>query len=367
MKKIILPIATLAGTIIGVGLFSLPYAASKVGLPIMIGWFVLLGILVIIVHLFYAEVALNTPDFKRFPGFVSYHLGKRWQKLAYITTVGGLLGAILAYLIIGGEFLTQICQPIFGGGGLRYGIIYFLVGSLVILAGLRMVSQIELIGLVLFFLILIGIFIRGLPYFKIDNLFPQPDLSKIFLPYGLILFSLWGAALIPEIEEMLRGHKELFKKVILISFLIPLLVYLFFIITILGITGKQTTPSALPGLKSFLGDGIVTLTLIFGLITTFTSFISLGMTLKKVLIFDFKISPLKSWLITCFLPFFVYFLGFKNLVSLLSFLGGVFLGIDGILMLLMYKKIKPEKKNLVYFLSLIFVLGIIYELIYSFR
>jgi len=72
-------------------------------------------------------------------------------------------------------------------------------------------------------------------------------------------------------------------------------------------------------------------------------------------------------LITCFVPFFFYFLGVKNFISLISFLGGVFLGIDGILMLLMYRKIKPKRKNLVWLLSLIFVGGIIYEIIYFLR
>jgi len=58
-------------------------------------------------------------------------------------------------------------------------------------------------------------------------------------------------------------------------------------------------------------------------------------------------------------------LGVKNFISLISFLGGVFLGIDGVLMLLMYRKIKPKKAKLVWFLSLIFIGGIIYEIIYT--
>ncbi|MGB9911145.1 MAG: aromatic amino acid transport family protein [Microgenomates group bacterium] len=366
-KSLIYPITTLAGTIIGVGLFSLPYAGAKVGLPILIGWFLVLGALAITIHLFYGEIAKKTPDYKRFPGFVAFHLGKKWQRLAYITTIGGLLGAILAYLIIGGEFLTEICQPIFGGGELKYGTLYFLLGALVILIGVRLIAQIELVGLILFLLILLAIFIKGLPYFKLVNLFPSPDFSQIFLPYGLILFSLWGAALVPEIEEMLKEEKKLLNKVIFISLLIPLIIYLFFVITILGITGKETTPSALPGLKNYLGDGVVTLTLIFGLVTTFTSFISLGLTLKRVFSYDLKIPSFVSWLITCFVPYFFYFIGIKNFISLISFLGAVFLGIDGVLILLMYKKINPAKKNLVYLLSLVFIFGVIYEFIYFWK
>jgi len=365
MKKLIYPITTLTGTIIGVGLFSLPYAASKVGLLLLLGWFAILGALVILIHLFYGKVALKTPDYKRFPGFAQYYFGKKGKNLALITTVGGLLGAILAYIIIGGEFLTQLFQPTYGRGELFYTSIYFFVGATLILFGIKAIAKVEFWGLVFFLIILLGIFIHGLPFFKLANLFPKPQFSFVFLPYGLILFSCWGAALIPEIEEMLGKEKKLLGKVIVVSLLLAMGIYLLFTIAILGITGQKTTPSALPGLKSFLGNGVVTLTLFFGLLTTFTSFISLGLTLKRVLSFDLGLSEFKAWLITCFVPFFFYFLGMKNFISLISFLGGVFLGIDGVLMLLMYRKIKPKKEKLVWLLSLIFIGGIIYEVIYT--
>ncbi|MGB9706821.1 MAG: aromatic amino acid transport family protein [Microgenomates group bacterium] len=359
------PVATLAGTIIGVGLFALPYTASKVGLPIMLGWFGVLGVLAILIHLFYGEVALKTPDYRRFPGFANHYFGKKGKKIALVTTIGGLLGAILAYLIIGGEFLTQIFQPHFGQGELFYTLVYFLAGATLIFFGIKAIAKIEFWGLVGFLLILLGIFIRGLPHFKVVNLFPKPQFSFLFLPYGVILFSLWGAALIPEVEEMLGKEKKLLGKVIFISLLVAIFIYLFFTITILGITGPATTPSALPGLKSFLGDGVVILTLCFGLLTTFTSFISLGLTLKRVLSYDLGFSETKAWTITCFGPFFLYFLGVKNFISLISFLGAVFLGIDGILILLMYKKIKPKRAKLALLLSFLFIAGIAYEIIYS--
>lgn len=362
MGKLIYPVATLAGTTIGVGLFALPYVASKVGLGAMLAWFGVMGTIAILIHLFYGEIALKTPDFKRFPGIVGYHLGERGKKIAYLATIGGLLGAILSYLIVGGEFLTQIFQPYYGKGELFYSLIYFATGALLILLGIKAISQIEFFGLIGFLLILGGIFFRGMPYFKIANLFPKPDLSQIFLPYGVILFSLWGTALIPEVEEMLGKEKKLLPRVIFLSLMAAILVYLFFTLTILGITGEKTTPSALPGLKNFLGDGVVILTLIFGLVTTFTSFISLGLTLKRVLNFDLGWGEGRAWATTCFVPFFIYFLGVKNFVSLISFLGTVFLGIEGILILLIYRKIKPEKKGVVWLLLLVLITGIVYEL-----
>ena len=361
--KLIYAIATLSGTIIGVGLFALPYITLKVGFWVMLGYFLVLGSLVILVHLFFGELALKTPDLKRLPGFAKFHLGKWGEKTAFLSSILGIFGAILAYIIVGGEFLTELLSPIFGGGNLVWTLFYFSLGAALIFFGIKAISKIEFWGLVLFFIILIAIFFRGQTFLKIENLFPSPDFSQLFLPYGAILFSLWGAALIPEVEEMLRERKKLLKILIPISILIPIFVYLFFIYLILGITGSQTTESALTGLRNFLGDRIVSLGLFFGVLTTFTSFIALGLTLKKVFWYDLKIDKNLSWAITCFIPLALFLIGIKSFIPVIVFVGGAMLGIDGILILLMYRKINP-KKILIYPLFLVLLLGIIYEIIY---
>jgi len=371
LKKIIYPLSTLSGTIIGVGLFSLPYITLKVGFWVIVGYFLILGSLVILVHLFYGELALKTPDYRRLPGFAKFHLGNFGEKIAFISTILGIFGAILAYLIVGGEFLTELFSPLFGGGNLFWTIVYFLAGAILIFLGIKAISKIEFWGLILFFVVLILIFLRGKYLINVENLLPpisnfQFQISNFFLPYGVILFSLWGAALIPEVEEMLGvdpPRKKLIGKIIFISILVPIIVYLFFIYLILGITGAQTTESALTGLRNVLGDGIVSLALFFGVLTTFTSFIALGLTLKKVFCYDLKIEKNLAFAITCFVPLILFLIGVRQFIPVIAFVGGIMLGIDGILILLMYRKIKP-KQILVYPLFLILFGGIIYEIIY---
>jgi amino acid permease len=102
LKTSVLAISILSGTIIGVGIFSLPYITLKVGFPIMLGYFLVLGSLVVLVHLFFGELALRTPDFKRFPGFAKFYLGHWGEKISLVTIIFGIFGAILAYLIVGG-------------------------------------------------------------------------------------------------------------------------------------------------------------------------------------------------------------------------------------------------------------------------
>jgi tyrosine-specific transport protein len=378
LKKIILPIAVISGTIIGVGLFSLPYIASKTGYVAMLGYFLVLGIISILIHLFFGELSLATPDFKRLPGFAKVHLGEWAKKITMFSTVFGISGAILAYLIVGGEFLSSMFSPNFGGSNYFYSYVYFFLGAALIFFGIKAIAKIEFWSLVLFFLILLAIFVRGNSLVNAANFTAFPfnlktgfSLSDLFLPYGPILFSLWGASLIPEAEEMLKGNKNLLKRVIVISSVIPIIIYLFFIYLIWGITGPLTTESALTGLKLYLGDGIVNMALFLGFLTTFTSFIALGLTLKKILWYDFGFSKNMAWFLTCFVPLGFFALGFQSFISVIGLVGAIGLGIDGILILLMYRKLllkrqRTKKSLLVFPLIFVFVFGIIYELIYFF-
>lgn len=369
IKKIIYSVSVLSGTIIGVGIFSLPYIASKVGISVFLGYFLVLGMLVILVHLFFGKVALRTPDFKRLPGFAEFYLGKWGKFFALISIIFGLFGSILAYLIIGGRFLTEIFSPFFGGSEFLYTLFYFIFGAFLIYYGIRIVSKIEFLGLLLFLGILILIFFQNRELIQFNNLLfkkPSTRFADLFLPYGPVLFSLWGAALIPELEEGLGNFRQLLKKIIPVAVLVSIFVYLFFVFLILGITGSQTTESALTGLKNFLDRKTFSFLLFFGAVSTFTSFIALGLTLKKVFWYDLKIPHSISWTITCFLPFFLYLIGIKSFIPVISFVGAVMLGIEGILILLMYGKIESNKKKKIgaLSLSLLFLGGIFYEIIH---
>jgi len=368
-KKIIYSIAILAGTTVGVGLFALPYIASKVGFLVMLGYFLVLGIIVAVIHSNFGKLSVATPDFKRLPGFAKIHLGEWGKKIAVFSSILGLFGALLAYLIVGGAFLENLLSPIINiEGNLFYTLLYFTLGAILIFFGIKIIAQIEALGLVLFFAVLILIFIRAYPLINIEEFLLPPvklDIPTFFLPYGAVLFSLWGAALIPEVEEMLGKDKNLLSKIIPIATIIPIIIYIFFIYIILGITGGQTTESALTGLRDYLGGGMVNLALFLGVLTTFTSFITLGLTLKRIFWYDLKIGKNISWLMTCFPPLIIFLLGLKSFITVISLGGGVMLGVDGILILLMYQKIK-EKKNwlLTLPLILIFVVGLILEIVY---
>ena len=98
--------------------------------------------------------------------------------------------------------------------------------------------------------------------------------------------------------------------------------------------------------------------------------------MKKIFWYDFGVNKNVAWALTCFVPLILFFLGFQNFIGVISLVGGSMIGIDGLLILIMYRKIfltkyETHQHKLVKFLlpvlALIFIAGIVYEITYFIR
>ncbi|MFA6190039.1 MAG: aromatic amino acid transport family protein [Candidatus Staskawiczbacteria bacterium] len=366
-KNYIYPISVFSGGVIGVGFLSLPYVAMQSGIWITLGYFIILTALIVLINLIFCDISLKTPDFKRFPGFVGHYFGKKAEIFTMILIIVGAIGVLLAYLLVGSQFLESVFKPVLGGSTFLYVLIYFFIVSIIVYFDIKVVSKVEFWVLVLLFLSLLVVFIEGFSNIKLSNIFSNNQnigIDNLFLPYGPLLFALWGVGLIPEVEEMIRGNKKRLKSIITASTIIISVFYFLFVILILGITGNQTDQIALIGLKNFLNSNLVSIALLMGALAAIVAFITQGIILKKTLVFDLKIKHWQAFIITCCPPLVLFLIGFTSFIPLLSFIGAVLIGIDGILILLMYKKI-GGKNIIIYSLSLLFLLGVIYELMYS--
>jgi amino acid permease len=365
-KKYVFPVATLTGGIIGVGIFSLPYVASRSGIGPTILYLIVLTFVAVLLNVIVGEIALKTPDFKRIPGFVGFHLGKWAKAISLTTAILGGFGVLLAFLIIGSDFFVNAMSPLVGGNYLSYVFLFFIVAMTFVYADIKAISKIELGSVLLLILTIIVIFIKGFSQIRFGNIIIQnPELyaQNLFFPYGPIIFSLWGVGLIPEVEEMVKENKKNIKKIIVTAVIIPAIIYLFFILLILSLEGRHTTESALVGLKNILGAPIFSMALFAGAVVVLNAFVSLGLILKKVFMYDLGVKKSHAIIIVCLVPLILFLLGLRSFLPIISFVGGFFIGIDGILILLMYKKI-GGKNILIYPLSLVFLFGIIYEIIY---
>lgn len=364
--------AVLIGTIVGVGIFGIPYTVARSGFALGLFFLAVLGLVFLLLHLFYGEIVLRTLGKHRFVGYAQIYLGKWGKRLTSFTSIFINYGALLAYMIVGGKFL----EIIFGGSEFNWSLIFFIVCSLAIFFGLRVIVKIELFMSLFLIITIFLIFIKGWPAIDLNNL-STLDWKYFFLPYGVILWAIGGLAAIPEMKEVFKENYKSFKKAIIVGTLLPVLLYVIFVLTVVGVTGSKTSPEAINGLVGSLGSSTVVLGAVFGLLAVTTSFLVIGLSLKKIFWYDYGANKHVSWVLTCLVPVVAFLLHWRDFIVVIGFLGAILGGLDGILLILIYRKAKkigqrkPEYSlkipSFVYY-SIIFVfsLGIIYQIIFSF-
>jgi tyrosine-specific transport protein len=374
IKKFFYALSTLIGMIVGVGIFGIPYCFAQAG--ILAGFFYLffMGAIILLIHLSYGEIVLRSGSNSRLVGYAQTYLGAWGKKTTTAIIVFEFYGAMLAYLIVGGQFLNISLGRFFGGSDFSWAIIFFSLGALAILLGLRTIGAIEFL-MTAFLLLVAGVFMwQGVPLFQIEN-FKIIEWSNFFLPYGVILFSLTGGAAIPEMRQILKGAENRLKSAIIIGTLIPIIIYGLFALSVVGVSGSQTAKNAVEGLIPFLGDKIALIGAIFGFLAVMTSFLVVGLNLRHIFHFDYKINKYWAWVLACFVPLGAYGLGFNNFILIIGLVGAIAGGLEGILIGLIYRRAKkmgsrqpeyslPLPKIVFYFLMTIFAIGVIYQFVY---
>ena len=373
-KNFYYAIASLVGATIGVGIFGIPYVVAKTGFIWGMLCLIFLGLVSLLINLLYGEVVLATKENHRLIGYAKKYLSKWEQKIAIFAFIFSCYGAILAYLIVGGEFLHILFNGFFGFDTFTYTLIFFAIASYFIFLGLKIVTKGELIMTYFLLLTIIILFVKCAGSIKPTNL-ATLNLSDWFLPYGVILFALCGSVVIPPIKEILKNEQHLMKKTIIWGTIIPVAVCAFFTLLVVGITGEATTEEAIQGLDIFFGDGIILLGAIFGFLAVATSFLLIGLGLKETFWYDFKIPHFISWLLACFVPLIVFLIGLRNFTEVISFVGAIAGGLTGIIIIGLHESAKKKKDiSPAYSISIpplvqwglitLFSLGIVYEIIF---
>lgn len=369
-KTSLLASASLIGTIIGAGVFGIPYVMAKSGVLFCLFYFLVLGIIVFLIHLFFGEIVLRTKEKHRLVGYAEKYLGRRAKILVTFSTIFGTIGALLAYIILAGNFLKIIFPSPFSV--FQLSLIAWVVLSFFVLLGIKSIAWSELLMNIGFFAVIFLIFFFSFPKIDASN-FILANRNFIFLPYGIILFSLVGWNAVPEIERILTKKKNL-KKVIIFSIIVALGFYFLFGLIISGVTGQNTTQEAFQGLIPVLGQKIMILGGLFGLFAVSTSFLILGNYLKNTLRFDYNFPYFISFLIACFSPLILFSLGIREFIWVIAFVG-TFVGlIEGTVISLVYKKAKkagertPEyslkiPSPLIYLTIAILILGTVSHLL----
>jgi amino acid permease len=364
-------VATLTGTIIGAGILGLPYVFAKSGFLIGMINLVVLGVLILFLNLYLGEVILRTKGKHQLPGYAEKYLGKKGRFLMLISSLIFLYGALTAYVLGEGEVLSFI---LLGSKDFMiiFGLIFLALMSILIYSNLKTLEKGEAFGLMAVSLMILIIFFFFLPKINWGNFsFISSGFSSWFMPYGVILFSFLALSALPEMREELYKEEKKMKKAILIGSLIPAIFYIMFVIAVYGYAGINTPEIATEVLGRFPS--------LLAVFTMFTAFIAIGVALKELFIYDFRMKNDKAFFWTIFPVFIISMVlmvfNFANFVKILSLIGSLAGGLAGILVLLMAYKAKknserkpeysiPLSWSIIFLLGIIFLTGIIYQFVF---
>jgi len=373
-KKFFFAISILLGTIVGAGIFGIPYVIARSGIIPGFFYLLILGGAVLLIHLFFGEIVLRTKEKHRLVGYAQKYLGNWGRILITISTILGLTGALLVYIILSGDFL-KIIFSFLNLPSFYFSLMFWAILSYFIFRGIKLIAPAELFMNIAFFFIIFLIFCFALPKLNLQN-FTLINFEHIFLPYGVILFSLVGWMAVPIISETfksLEARKNL-KKVIISAISIVVFLYFLFALAVIGVSGKDTTPEVFQGLLPYLGQKIIIFGALFGIFAIVTSFLILGNYFKNTLFYDYKIPRWISASIACGLPLILFLIGFRSFIETIGFVGTIIGVIEGVVIVLIFKNIKklgdrkPEyslkiPSILLYFLIAIFILGAVSQLL----
>src|SRR3989344_1472370 len=340
-RKFFYAAAVLVGSMVGVGVFGLPYTFARTGFWVGFSVLIIVMVTTLLTDLMYGEVSLRTGEKHQLLGYSRIYLDQIFQKLIFFSSV--LMGyvAILAYIIISGSFLNTLLSGFFYVPVAAYGIFFALILSLVVLKGVRTVSHVELFFCGLFLAIVVLMGLAGLPHIQPEN-FSGFNGANPLLSYGILLFAFGGLIGVPIQRQILAGNERKLKKAIIAAVLFVGLLYSAFTAIVVGISGSSTSQDAVSGLYQFLGSKITILAAFFGIFAVTTSFLMHAAALVNTFHFDFKIRRFNAWVLAVLPPVLLFWGGIRSFIGIIGLAGGVALALEQIMIIFMYAKAKTK-------------------------
>ncbi|MFA6447721.1 MAG: aromatic amino acid transport family protein [Patescibacteria group bacterium] len=331
----------LLGTIVGAGVFGLPEVFARTGILGGSLLFFAVLVLAILLHLLFTDVVLNVPGKHRIPGYVGVVLGRKMYWIAGLSVFLKISGTILAYIILGGEFLSMLSRNVFGEQIWIWSLIFWIIGALIVFFGLKVVAVVEseltwlLIGFMLFSLLVLFPFVNW-------NLFGQMHANGLFNAFGVIFFSVMGISIMPDLVDLAhRKQSDSRKGIFLGTLLAGILSWLFGIF----IAGVYPNIHSVRDIQLVFPPIFWWLIPAIGLLAVITSYITMAQALKLTLHIDLKLGSIAAWIITILFPFLLYVFVSRDLLTTLGFVGGVLTAFVALLLCICAYKVFNSSKT----------------------
>lgn len=368
---------TMLGSIVGVGIFGVPYAYVQGGVWWGVGVTLLAGIVMTLVHVMFAQVLIASGGELREVGLVGKFLGQRWRAVAFVAAMFGIYGGLLAYMIAAGRF-ADVLMP----EALRFGPdVWSYISFALLVAALApgraaMVRAETLLTFILLFAIL-GVLAVVVPHARPEN-FSWLAPRGMFDVFGVAVYALGGIAAVPTVLEIMGKDRAAGQRAIIRGTLIALGITMAFGLVVAGASGLRTTEEAVRGLVPVTGSAIVRIASLFGLLGIATSFLPLATYLNDVFVLDLRVPKRSAWLLTLLPPLFLFAAGARSFIRVIGFTGAVLGGVGYFLIIWSYLRARrtlPIQKRALLrvpegaaiFVAAVILLGAVAEVVSALR
>ena len=336
-KNFFLPAGLLAGTVIGAGMFALPWLFQRAGFGVGMAALALGAGAYLFIHLAYADLIVRSPGEHRFAGYAKLYLGRAGFWVASVVAIFEMVSVLTIYLIISVSFANLL----FPGDSLVKLLVFWALASLAMFLPLKRLALTEFLLTGGKIAIILGILAFGIPNAsRILDVGFFTEWQTVLLPLGPALFALSGRVAIPSVVAYFREKgvvhsRKALASAIIAGTLIPAVVYILLVIAITSLS-RSVSDDSVTGLignippLALIGVGAL------GLMSIWSAYVLVGVDTKNLLRYDFKFFPGVAAMITISAPVILYLAGFHNFIGLVSFVGGIFLAIEGLLVIAMW-------------------------------
>lgn len=359
IKSVLSAFGLILGTTIGAGIFALPHIFYKSGWLTSYVYLAILTFAVIFAHIFFLRTLDATGKRGNLLGLVKDYFGKGASVFGSVSIIGGLLLTLVAYLILGVQFLSIVFPEL----PFVYALMFFwLVSSAPLIWEKEIFSRAEFWGSMAMGFLILFIFFGANNYLPI---IPYADfgLERFVLPFGVILFSLAGWTAIEPLSKILKGNKSKFLILALATILVSVLYVLF--VSGIFYSAEDISADTISGLTSWPYIKMAALAML-GLFAVWTSYMPGAVEIKNSL-HVLHLNKAQAISLVFFAPVILVLGGMSNFIGVVGLAGGLFLSIQYLLILgLSGRVLRPRGalKWINVLLIAIFILAAIFETYY---
>ena len=353
--------AIVAAATVGDGVFALPFVFYRAGWALGLAYLLILGVVVVAAHVVYFKTLEVVGEKKRLLGLAKEYLGTGGYWVGFFSVVAGLLLVLVAYLVLGTQFVRLVSPSIPPSFALF--LFWFLVSIPVFLSDYR-ITILEISGIVFTSAIIIFIFGNAFPNVVFSGI-RTIDPTSFFLPFGAVLFSLAGWTGIEPAYESHARYK-IFNgawKGIALGTIFAVVLKIMFVTGVLG-SASEITVDTISGLFDWpLWKREVVA--ILGLLAVWTIFLPISQEIKNSLEGDLGWSKNFSRGLIVFLPLLLVVFGLNNFLVIVEIVGGVFLSIQYLLIISVGRRalsLSYYQKFFLDFASGIFLVAAVYQI-----